>query len=406
MDALVEQCAFYFSDANLRRDRFLRKHVGPQGIRPVPVSILATFNRVRTLTTDSDVLVEALRAVPGLHVSSDGASASRTRPLPEVDDSELRTVHVDRIPAASTIDSLHRLFAPCGAVAFVSLPRRPSREAAGFALVEFEHADAAVRAVAQLDGRVPEGAAEAVRCCHRRAWEEAKKARKKAKEAGEGEAEAEAAAARAAEAAARACAAEAAALAAAEAEEEERRTVVKVCGIPKGAPVKALRKEMREVFAAVAPVDYVDYGISNSGDTTLAFVRMKTAVGAAEARRVLMAQGQQLCGAPVFLELVKGKSLEAYLERIGKLRGETAASRRRKREQWWERKFGKKARKEGGAGEGAAGGGEGGSGDEGESEGASPTEACEADVGEKRRRVAEAEGELEAGMAPRKAAHV
>ena len=44
----------------------------------------------------------------------------------------------------------------------------------------------------------------------------------------------------------------------------------------------------------MAPVDYVDYGISNSGDVTVAFIRMKTAVGAAEVRRVLLEQRQQV----------------------------------------------------------------------------------------------------------------
>ena len=33
----------------------------------------------------------------------------------------------------------------------------------------------------------------------------------------------------------------------------------------KGAAVKKVRREMNEVFAAAAPLEYVDYGVSNSG---------------------------------------------------------------------------------------------------------------------------------------------
>lgn len=342
-DALIEQCAFYFSDANLRRDRFLRKHVGANGTGSVPTSILATFNRVKQLTSDSDEVVKALRAVPGLLVSEDGRTVARSRPLPESDDSELRTIYVEGIPHNSSIESLHTLFLKCGNVAFVSLPRLPSRELKGFAFIEFEKPEDAVRAVDEMEGHTPAGSTVPLKCMHRRAWDASKKEYKKALDAGKEAAAAKLAAASAAAAAARECVAESEALRQAEAAEEELRTVVKVCGIAKGAPVKALRKEMREVFGAAAPVDYVDYGVSNSGDTTVAFVRMKTAWGALEARRILMEQGQQFFGARVFLELLKGPSLTDYLERIGKLRGDTAATRRKKREQWWQKKYGQNA---------------------------------------------------------------
>ena len=42
---LVEQCAFYFSDANLRRDKFLIRIAGKLGTGAVQVETLATFVR-------------------------------------------------------------------------------------------------------------------------------------------------------------------------------------------------------------------------------------------------------------------------------------------------------------------------------------------------------------------------
>ena len=55
--ALVEQLSFYFSDANLRRDRFLLNHTGQNGLGEVAISTLASFNRVKALTTDESLIV-------------------------------------------------------------------------------------------------------------------------------------------------------------------------------------------------------------------------------------------------------------------------------------------------------------------------------------------------------------
>ena len=84
MDALTEQVAFYFSDANLRRDKFLRKHVGEKGTGAVAVSLLATFNRVKQLMADdAQLLVSALRAVPGqLPAGRPKTAAPRGQPTP------------------------------------------------------------------------------------------------------------------------------------------------------------------------------------------------------------------------------------------------------------------------------------------------------------------------------------
>jgi hypothetical protein len=246
-DALVGQCAFYFSDANLRRDRFLRKHVGNEGTGSVAVDILATFNRVKELTTDRAELMHALRAVPGLRIAADETSISRIRPLPDTDDSKQRTVYVERLPDGVTIESLHAIFAGCGSVAYVSLPRLPSRDPKGYAFVEFVDAADAVRAVTDLDGTTPAGGRAALRVMHMRAWTASKEVYKKALAEGKEAAEAESAAAASAAAATSACAEEAASAAAAAAIELERRTVVTVRGLPKRAPVKALRREMNEV---------------------------------------------------------------------------------------------------------------------------------------------------------------
>ena len=113
-EALVEQLSFYFTDANLRRDRFMKTFTGADGTGKMPVETLATFNRVKALTQDVGTIVAALRLIPGLQVSDpsdEGHTVQRTRTLPAKDDSEvgshlshLRLSMVARLPTRDGSD--------------------------------------------------------------------------------------------------------------------------------------------------------------------------------------------------------------------------------------------------------------------------------------------------------------
>ena len=92
-EALVEQLSFYFTDANLRRDRFMKSYTGADGTGAMPIETLGTFNRIKALTQDVATIVAALRLIPGLQVSDaseqGGQTVQRTRTLPAKDDSEV-----------------------------------------------------------------------------------------------------------------------------------------------------------------------------------------------------------------------------------------------------------------------------------------------------------------------------
>jgi len=262
-DGLVAQLGFYFSESNLRRDRFLLRLTGADGTGGVPVATLATFNRVAALTTDEAVLARALRSIDSLVVSDDGASVRRAKPLPAVDTSPARTVYVENMPAGCSIETLRELFAPCGAVAHVAIPRCVSRDTLGFAFVEFEREEDAAAAADAMDGKSPSEGQAPLRVLLKAKWESQKRVYKVARGAAN----------------AAAAAREAEARAAAEQKEVEaagmERTVVVISGIKRGGNVKAIRREIVAVFGAVAPVDYVDYGISNSGDPSMGYVRVR-----------------------------------------------------------------------------------------------------------------------------------
>ena len=332
-----EQIGFYFSDANLSKDQFLLRHTGPRGTGGVEVRLIAGFKRVRALTTDPQVVQAAIEARPDeLALEDGGTRVRRVRELPVHDDCDDRTVYVEPLLAPGcTHDLLRQVFSPHGSVVYVSLPRLPSGDTKGFGFVEYRDADCACAAVAALNGAADTALSEApLRVLHMHAWRASKQEYKKARAAGQQEAQAQL---RAQETAAQV----GASIAATTAAEAETRHIVCISDIPKGAAIKPLRHELRARFGEVAPVEFVDLGISHPGKPTVAFVRMATPVGAAEAHRVLSAGGGlQLCGAAVRIEVLRGEALTTYLERANAFREQSIETRKAKRAKWWGRKWG------------------------------------------------------------------
>uniref|UniRef100_A0A5S6QRV7 HTH La-type RNA-binding domain-containing protein n=1 Tax=Trichuris muris TaxID=70415 RepID=A0A5S6QRV7_TRIMR len=70
-----EQIEFYLSEQNLEKDYFLRRKMDSQGY--VPLSLILSFNRVKCLTRDMPLVVEALRESNTVETSRDG---SKLRP--------------------------------------------------------------------------------------------------------------------------------------------------------------------------------------------------------------------------------------------------------------------------------------------------------------------------------------
>jgi mRNA deadenylase 3'-5' endonuclease subunit Ccr4 len=66
-ERIIHQVHFYFSAENLCRDEFLRGHMDPRE-GWVPIQLIASFNRLRSLTKDVNLVVEALRLSPELEV--------------------------------------------------------------------------------------------------------------------------------------------------------------------------------------------------------------------------------------------------------------------------------------------------------------------------------------------------
>ncbi|KAJ8772701.1 hypothetical protein K2173_027878 [Erythroxylum novogranatense] len=66
---LVNQIEYYFSDANLLNDEFLKSNMDEQGW--VPITLIAGFNRVKNMTHDVQFILQSLRTSTLLEVQDD-----------------------------------------------------------------------------------------------------------------------------------------------------------------------------------------------------------------------------------------------------------------------------------------------------------------------------------------------
>lgn len=129
---LRQQLEYYFSDSNFRRDKFLRQKVAEDPDGFVQLSVLLTFNRVKTLTEGTEAKVEALAAAvedsEELELSGDRTAVRRVKPLPSEDDSDARTLYVKgRFHPDATLDQLIAFFTPYGKVNRVQVRRFTAR---------------------------------------------------------------------------------------------------------------------------------------------------------------------------------------------------------------------------------------------------------------------------------------
>lgn len=129
---------FYFSDANLRKDRFMTELVQENDEGYVDLEVFLTFHKIQSFTNDVKVIASALESSEFLQLSEDRSRVKRTTRLeykPNVDEC---TLYVERLPMNADHAWLKTTFSKHGQVLYVSLPRyRHNNKMKGFAFVEF-----------------------------------------------------------------------------------------------------------------------------------------------------------------------------------------------------------------------------------------------------------------------------
>eukprot|EP01044_Picomonas_judraskeda_P040605 COSAG03_NODE_20018_length_326_cov_0.524229_1_plen_78_part_01 len=61
-DVVLQQVEFYFGDANLPKDKFLKKQIkaDPENEGWVPLEVLASFKKMKGLKADAEIMASAL----------------------------------------------------------------------------------------------------------------------------------------------------------------------------------------------------------------------------------------------------------------------------------------------------------------------------------------------------------
>ncbi|TMW48800.1 hypothetical protein DOY81_006114 [Sarcophaga bullata] len=127
---IIRQVEYYFGDANLNRDKFLLEQIGKDEEGWVPISVLLTFKRLAALSTDSNIIADALMKSDSglLEISEDKLKIRRhpEKPIPEHNEERRkeimsRTAYVKGFPLNSDIDTLLKYFADFEKVGHVNM---------------------------------------------------------------------------------------------------------------------------------------------------------------------------------------------------------------------------------------------------------------------------------------------
>ncbi|XP_052590176.1 la-related protein 7-like [Peromyscus californicus insignis] len=150
---IAKQVDFWFGDANLHKDRFLREQIEKSRDGYVDISLLVSFNKMKKLTTDGKLIARALKSSSVVELNLEGTKIRRKKPLGErPKDEEERTVYVELLPKNVTHSWIERVFGKCGNVVYISIPHYKSTgDPKGFAFVEFETKEQAAKAIEFLN---------------------------------------------------------------------------------------------------------------------------------------------------------------------------------------------------------------------------------------------------------------
>ncbi|ERN07000.1 la-related protein 6A isoform X2 [Amborella trichopoda] len=166
-DKIIKQVEYYFSNENLHTDKFLMKYMKKDKEGFVPISLIASFRKMKKLVQDKSLVVAALGASSQLVVSANGKKVKRLHPLPATDatTAKSRTVLVENLPEDHSAQNIERIFGDVGKVNSVRITE-PQSSTHAFAksnkpemmissklhaLVEYETVEAAEKAVAVLN---------------------------------------------------------------------------------------------------------------------------------------------------------------------------------------------------------------------------------------------------------------
>lgn len=161
--SVCDQLEFYFCDDNLLGDLYLLKNMNADGY--VKLELLASFGRIKKLTSDLSLLREALEVSTKLIMNEDETMVCRKEPLaPEhsYNGKLARTAIAYNLPEDASIAFLREKFIECGTISYLRLLKQntstgrnavlkpPINAGETYAIIEFTDEEMAKHAVLTL----------------------------------------------------------------------------------------------------------------------------------------------------------------------------------------------------------------------------------------------------------------
>ncbi|KAL6100797.1 ssb [Pungitius sinensis] len=143
---VARQIEYYFGDHNLPRDKFLKEQLQLDD-GWVTLETMLKFNRLKCLTTETSVIVEALqKSKTGiLEISEDKTKVRRSpnKPLPEVNDDykdalKQKSVYMKGFPLDTSLDEIQEWLNPKGTIENIQMRRTLQRQFKGSVFICFD----------------------------------------------------------------------------------------------------------------------------------------------------------------------------------------------------------------------------------------------------------------------------
>ncbi|KAK9048314.1 hypothetical protein SSX86_032721 [Deinandra increscens subsp. villosa] len=163
---IIKQVEYQFSGLSLLANESLVKHISKDPEGYVPISVIASMKKIKSSITNNILLAQTLRSSSKLVVSNDGKKVRRKHPFTEKDKEELqsRTVVGENLPEDHSHQNLEKIFSVVGSVKAIRIchpqPQEPNPSHSKgdyvfsnkiHALVEYETAEIAEKAVHKLN---------------------------------------------------------------------------------------------------------------------------------------------------------------------------------------------------------------------------------------------------------------
>ena len=148
-DKLCKQMEFYFSDANITKNRMMFELVTKSEF--ADLSVFLDFNKVKEITSNLKHLQKSLSVSKMLVLSPDLKGVKRRIPysptkIKSEEETEACTIYVENVPAHVNHEWLETIFQVFGPIAYISVPKfKHNGQPKGFAFVEFKTAEYAGR---------------------------------------------------------------------------------------------------------------------------------------------------------------------------------------------------------------------------------------------------------------------